>query len=345
MTVTDIADTLQHLQLDAEPETRTLLDIGDGPLSIVFELLSTPGVGIRSVAAGAQTCTALRDVLKGWHTRHENASSTKDLEAAELFFTDIMDRVGTRYDSIAARAVMLSKTQGIAYDTAKGVVCNDIRYDCDLLFDDLCRASGRSRATTERLLRLTPIFSDTEEPDILGMYELELRITNRDIFVTCVESDDRSEYRVVRPSEYAHVFQILGTFGQMPLRVQDKLLAAGLVQNTPQCTGRAPWSDSDDSDDDAETELYSESEEEDSELADTEEAESEEDEEDDSELDEVEAFRRYADSALAEFRSTGTVVAPDRVLNALRTLLESRGINEAAEQLGRRLDFDIDEQD
>ena len=86
MTVTDIADTLQHLQLDAEPETRTLLDIGDGPLSIVFELLSTPGVGIRSVAAGAQTCTALRDVLKGWHTRHENASSTKDLEAAELFF-------------------------------------------------------------------------------------------------------------------------------------------------------------------------------------------------------------------------------------------------------------------
>ena len=48
---------------------------------------------------------------------------------------------------------------------------------------------------------------------------------------------------------------------------------------------------------------------------------------------------------MAEFRSTGTVVAPDRVLNALRTLLESRGINEAAEQLGRRLDFDIDEQD
>ena len=103
MTVTDIADTLQHLQLDAEPETRTLLDIGDGPLSIVFELLSTPGVGIRSVAAGAQTCTALRDVA-GWHTRHENASSTKDLEAAELFFADIMDRVGTMYDSIAARA-------------------------------------------------------------------------------------------------------------------------------------------------------------------------------------------------------------------------------------------------
>ena len=336
MTVTDI---------DSEVETRTLLDIGDGPLSIVFELLSTPGVGIRSVAAGAQTCTALRDVLKGWHTRHENASSTKDLEAAELFFADIMDRVGTKYDSIAARAVMLSKSQGIAYDTAKGVVCNDIRYDCDILFDDLCRASGRSRATTERLLRLTPVFSDTEKPDILGMYELELRITNRDIFVTCVESDDLSEYRVVRPSEYAHVFQILGTFGQMPLRVQDKLLAAGLVQNTPQCTGRAPWSDSDDSDDDAETELYSESEEEDSELADTEEAESEEDEEDDSELDEVEAFRRYADSALAEFRSTGTVVAPDRVLNALRTLLESRGIDEAAEQLGRRLDFDIDEQD
>ena len=118
------------------------------------------------------------------------------------------------------------------------------------------------------------------------------------------------------------------------------------MQNTPECpTGRSPWSDSDDSDADAETELYSESEEEDSELADTEEAESEEDEEEDSELDEVEAFRRYADSALAEFRSTGTVVAPDRVLNALRTLLESRGIDEAAEQLGRRLDFDIDEQD
>ena len=74
-------------------------------------------------------------------------------------------------------------------------------------------------------------------------------------------------------------------------------------------------------------------------------ADDEEDEEEDSELDEVEAFRRYADSALDEFRSTGTVVAPDRVLNALRTLLESRGIDEAAEQLGRRLDFDIDEQD
>ena len=86
MTVTDIADTLQHLQLDAEPETRTLLDIGDA--AIAFEL-STPGVGIRSVAAGAQTCTALRDVLKDWHTRHENASSMKDLEAAELFFSDI----------------------------------------------------------------------------------------------------------------------------------------------------------------------------------------------------------------------------------------------------------------
>ena len=47
--------------VDADSQTRTLLDIGDGPLSIVFELISTPGVGIRSVAAGAQTCTALRD--------------------------------------------------------------------------------------------------------------------------------------------------------------------------------------------------------------------------------------------------------------------------------------------
>ena len=29
--------------IDADSETRTLLDIGDGPLSIVFEQISTPG--------------------------------------------------------------------------------------------------------------------------------------------------------------------------------------------------------------------------------------------------------------------------------------------------------------
>ena len=67
--------------IDAEPETRTLLDIGDGPLSIVFEQLSTPGVGIRSVAAGAQTCTALRDVLANWYMRHQTHEiSAKDLD-------------------------------------------------------------------------------------------------------------------------------------------------------------------------------------------------------------------------------------------------------------------------
>ena len=38
--------------VDADSQTRTLLDIGDGPLSIVFEMLSTPGVGICSVARG-----------------------------------------------------------------------------------------------------------------------------------------------------------------------------------------------------------------------------------------------------------------------------------------------------
>ena len=104
MTVTDIADTLQHLQLDAEPETRTLLDIGDGPLSIVFELLSTPGVGIRSVAAGAQTCTALRDVLANWHTRNEaHEASTKDLGTMKLHLTVLMQKVGTLYDSIDRR--------------------------------------------------------------------------------------------------------------------------------------------------------------------------------------------------------------------------------------------------
>jgi hypothetical protein len=43
-----------------------------------------------------------------------------------------------------------------------------------------------------------------------------------------------------------------------------------------------------------------------------------------------------------ELRSTGTVVARDRLLNAMRTFMESRGVTE---QLGRRLDFDIDEQD
>ena len=38
--------------VDADSQTRTLLDIGDGPLSIVFELLSTPGVGIPSWIRG-----------------------------------------------------------------------------------------------------------------------------------------------------------------------------------------------------------------------------------------------------------------------------------------------------
>ena len=88
MTVTDIADTLQHLQLDAEPETRTLLDVGDGPLSIVFELLNT---GRRHPLGGRRNSDlhALRDVLKDWHTRNPNASSMKDLEAAGCF-TDMM---------------------------------------------------------------------------------------------------------------------------------------------------------------------------------------------------------------------------------------------------------------
>ena len=346
--LTDIADTLQHLQLDAEPETRTLLDIGDGPLSIVFELLSTPGIGIRSVAAGAQTCTALRDVLKDWHTRHENASSTKDLEAAELFFTDMMRSVGKMHRQHDVRKAMVSVQQGIALDEAQEIVTTNFRYDVNLLFDDVCRASGRSRATTARFLRLTETDGDPEKPDLLQIFELEHNMSRRAVFVVRAESDDRSEYEVVHPTEYRHVVGIIGKFGAMPLRVQDKLIAAGLVQNTPEClTGRAPWDD----DADADTEEYSESEEEGSELADTE-SEDEggvdsdatvsyyesEDDEEEAELDLAEVLRRTTE----EFRSTGTVVARDRLLNAMRTFMESRGVTE---QLGRRLDFDIDEQD
>ena len=350
MTVTDIADTLQHLQLDAEPETRTLLDIGDGPLSIVFELLSTPGVGIRSVAAGAQTCTALRDVLKDWHTRNENASSTKDLEAAELCFTDMMRSVGKMHRRHDACKAIVSARQGVTLDEAQDIVTDNVRYNCNLLFDDLCRASGRSRATTAHFLRLTETDGDPEKPDLLRIYELELNISRRAVFAVRAESDDRSEYEVVHPTHYRHVVGIIGKFGEMPLRVQDKLIAEGLVQNTPEClTGRAPWDD----DADADTEEYTDSEEEGSELADTESededgvdsdgtvsyyGESEDDEEEDAELDEAEVLRRAAD----ELRSTGTVVARDRLLNAMRTFMESRGVTE---QLGRRLDFDIDEQD
>ena len=63
-----------------------------------------------------------------------------------------------------------------------------------------------------------------------------------------------------------------------------------------------------------------------------------EDDEEEAELDLAEVLRRTTE----EFRSTGTVVARDRLLNAMRTFMESRGVTE---QLGRRLDFDIDEQD
>ena len=136
----------------------------------------------------------------------------------------------------------MSARQGVTLDEAQDIVTDNVRYNCNLLFDDLCRASGRSRATTARFLRLTETDGDPEKPDLLRIYELELNISRRAVFAVRAESDDRSEYEVVHPTHYRHVVGIIGKFGETPLRVQDKLIAEGLVQNTPECpTGRSPW--------------------------------------------------------------------------------------------------------
>ena len=230
--------------VDADSQTRTLLDIGDGPLSIVFEMLSTPGVGICSVVAGQQTCTALRDVLANWYMRHQtHAISGKDLYTMENNLTEVMREVGKLYDSIDAR---MKKYAHLDRDSAKKSALVDVRKECDRLFDNLCRASGRSRAKTALLLGLNEPDGEPEKPDLLGMYELELRIKNRAIFAEWTpesKSKERFEFQVMFPTEYLGVFEMAGTYGELPHRVQEKLLAAGLVDETKECLarGRPRW--------------------------------------------------------------------------------------------------------
>ena len=56
-----------------EPAPRNLLDVGDGPLSLIFEALSTPGIGMRALASARRSCSSMRDVLVGWELRREAA--------------------------------------------------------------------------------------------------------------------------------------------------------------------------------------------------------------------------------------------------------------------------------
>ena len=125
----------------------------------------------------------------------------------------MMRGVGKMHRQHDVRKAMVSVQQGIALDEAQEIVTTNFRYDVNLLFDDVCRASGRSRATTARFLRLTETDGDPEKPDLLQIFELEHNMSRRAVFVVRAESDDRSEYEVVHPTEY-YVVGIIGNLEQ-----------------------------------------------------------------------------------------------------------------------------------
>ena len=237
-----------------EPAPRNLLDVGDGPLSLIFEALSTPKTW-RALVSARRSCTSMRDVLVGWELRREAAPPTVEERAQlEQWCGGIMKLCALEYDALPA-----DMCDSREYDALeKKRVLTLVRARLDAHFGELCRAAGRSRASVARLLGLNEFCGNADEPDLLGIYELELRVERRAIFAAApFECDemvlrpaaiDKSDYDAYYPTEYLGVFGTLAAFGELPLRVQHKMTAAGLVDDTPECQsrGRPSWWEMDD---------------------------------------------------------------------------------------------------
>ena len=81
-----------------------------------------------------------------------------------------------------------------------------------------------------------------------------MHFVNTKVFLECDEmvlrpaAIDKSDYDAYYPTEYLGVFGTLAAFGELPLRVQHKMTAAGLVDDTPECQsrGRPSWWEMDD---------------------------------------------------------------------------------------------------